>query len=102
MAWEFAYYAYSWAACGRTLGMALLGVRVVQPGGGALRPSQAIVRTLVFPVSFLLLGLGFIGILTQRRRQALHDLAAGTAVIYDWGARAARFRVLARSPGPQP
>jgi len=102
LAWEFAYYAYSWATCGRTLGMALLGVRVVQSGGGGLRPSQAIVRTLVFPASFLLLGLGFIGIVTQRRRQALHDLVAGTAVIYDWGARAARFRFLARSADSQP
>lgn len=102
LAWEFAYYAYSWAACGRTLGMALLGVRVVQPDGGGLRPRQAIVRTLVFPVSLLLLGLGFIGILTQRRRQALHDLAAGTAVIYDWDARAARFRFLARARRSQP
>ncbi|HEX6932383.1 MAG TPA: RDD family protein [Streptosporangiaceae bacterium] len=96
LAWEFAYYAYSWAASGRTPGMTLLGVRVVRPDGGALRPSQAIVRTLVFPVSFLILGLGFAGILIQRRRQAWHDLAAGTVVSYDWDARAARFRFLAR------
>lgn len=96
LAWEFAYYAYSWAAAGRTPGMALMGVRVIQPSGGGLRPSQAIIRTLVFPFSFLFLGLGFIGILTQRRRQALHDLAAATAVSYEWDARAARFRFLAR------
>jgi uncharacterized RDD family membrane protein YckC len=70
LAWEFAYFAYSWAASGRTLGMTLLGVRVVRPDGGSLRPSQAVVRTLVFPVSFLFLGLGFLGILAQRRRQA--------------------------------
>jgi len=96
LVWEFAYFAYSWAASGRTLGMALLGVRVVRPDGASLRPSQAIVRTLVFPVSFLFLGLGFLGILLQRRRQAWHDIAAGTVVSYDWDARAARFRFLAR------
>ena len=28
----------------------------------------------------------------DRRRRALHDLIAGTAVIYSWGARAARLR----------
>jgi hypothetical protein len=51
----------------------------------------------VFPVSFLLCGLGFLGIIVQRERRALHDLIAGTAVIYAWDARAARLRFLARA-----
>jgi hypothetical protein len=50
----------------------------------------------VFPLSFLLFGLGFLGILVQRERRALHDLIAGTAVVYSWDARAARLRFLAR------
>ncbi|HEY5986925.1 MAG TPA: RDD family protein, partial [Streptosporangiaceae bacterium] len=29
LGWLFTYYAYSWGAFGRTVGMALLGVRVV-------------------------------------------------------------------------
>jgi hypothetical protein len=41
-------------------------------------------------------GLGFLGILVQREHRALHDLIAGTAVIYAWDARAARLRFLAR------
>ncbi len=53
-------------------------------------------RALVFPLSFLLLGAGFLGILVQREHRALHDLIAGTAVIYAWDARAARLRFLAR------
>ena len=53
-------------------------------------------RALVFPLSFLLVGLGFLGILVQRERRALHDLIAGTAVVYSWDARAARLRFLAR------
>jgi hypothetical protein len=32
----------------------------------------------------------------QREHRALHDLIAGTAVIYSWDARAARLRFLAR------
>jgi uncharacterized RDD family membrane protein YckC len=55
-----------------------------------------VLRALVFPLSFLLLGLGFLGILVQRERRALHDLIAGTAVVYSWDARAARLRFLAR------
>jgi uncharacterized RDD family membrane protein YckC len=30
------------------------------------------------------------------RRRALHDVIAGTAVIYSWDARAARLRFLSR------
>ncbi len=94
--WQFAYYAYSWGTSGRTFGMALLGLRVVDRSGAVLRPSRAVVRTVAFPLSFLLLGLGFAGIVLQAQRRALHDLLAGSAVIYDWDARAARLRFLAR------
>jgi uncharacterized RDD family membrane protein YckC len=51
-------------------------------------------------LSIVVFGLGFIGILVQRERRALHDLLAGTAVIYSWDARAARLRWLARQ-GPE-
>lgn len=45
---------------------------------------------------FLFFGLGFAGILVQREHRALHDLIAGSAVVYAWDARAARLRFLAR------
>jgi uncharacterized RDD family membrane protein YckC len=94
--WEFFYFGYSWAVSGRTFGMAVLGVRVVRADGAVAEPRRGVVRALVFPLSFLLFGLGFLGILVQRERRALHDLIAGTAVIYAWDARAARLRFLAR------
>ena len=94
--WQFLYFGYCWAVSGRTPGMALLGIRVVRADGTILPPKQAILRSLVFPLSFLLFGLGFIGILVQREHRALHDLIAGTAVVYGWDARAARLRFLAR------
>jgi uncharacterized RDD family membrane protein YckC len=96
VAWEFFYFGYSWAVSGRTLGMAVLGIRVVRADGAVAEPRRGVIRSLVFPLSFLLLGLGFLGILVQRERRALHDLIAGTAVIYAWDARAARLRFLAR------
>ena len=107
--WEFFYFGYSWAASGRTFGMAVLGVRVVRADGAALDPWRGVVRALVFPLSLLFLGLGFLGILVQREHRALHDLIAGSCVIYAWDARAARLRFLARdaeasvnasAPGP--
>jgi uncharacterized RDD family membrane protein YckC len=96
VAWEFFYFGYSWAVSGRTFGMAVLGIRVVRADGAAAEPRRGVVRALVFPLSFLLLGLGFLGILVQRERRALHDLIAGTAVVYEWDARTARLRFLAR------
>jgi uncharacterized RDD family membrane protein YckC len=94
--WQFLYFAYSWAVSGRTFGMAILGIRVVRADGTVLNPKRAVVRAAVFPLSFLLCGLGFLGILVQHEHRALHDLIAGTAVIYSWDARAARLRFLAR------
>ncbi len=95
--WAFVYFAYSWAASGRTAGMALFGVRVVRDDGTEVSGRQAGVRTLALPLSFLFLGLGFTGILLGDRRRALHDVIAGTAVVYSWDARAARLRFLSRS-----
>jgi uncharacterized RDD family membrane protein YckC len=53
-------------------------------------------RTLGLPLSFLLLGLGFAGILLGGQCRALHDVIAGTAVVYSWDARAAQQRFLSR------
>jgi uncharacterized RDD family membrane protein YckC len=94
--WGFLYFAGSWAASGRTFGMAVLGLQVVRANGTELDPRHAVIRTLAFPLSFLAFGLGFLGILVQRERRALHDLIAGTAVVYAWDARAAHLRFLAR------
>jgi uncharacterized RDD family membrane protein YckC len=95
-AWWFFYFGYSWAASGRTFGMAVLGLRVVRADGTSLPPSRALLRAVVLPLSFVLFGLGLLGILLQREHRALHDLIAGSAVIYSWDARAARLRFLAR------
>jgi uncharacterized RDD family membrane protein YckC len=92
--WAFIYFAYSWAAGGRTAGMALFGLRVVRVDGTVASARQAVVRTLALPLSFLFLGLGFVGILLGDRRRALHDVIAGTAVVYAWDTRAARLRFL--------
>jgi uncharacterized RDD family membrane protein YckC len=100
VAWEFFYFGYSWATSGKTSGMAVLGVRVVRADGAVLDPWRGYLRALVFPLSFFPLGVGLLGILVQRERRALHDLIAGTAVVYAWDARAARLRFLAREAEP--
>ena len=94
--WVFVYFAYSWAASGRTAGMARFGVRVVTDDSTDASGRRAVVRTLALPLSFLFLGPGFAGILLGGRRRALHDVIAGTAVIYSWDAWAARLGFLSR------
>ncbi len=100
--WEFVYFAYQWALSGKTIGMAVLGIRVVRADGTPIGWRQAVVRTLALPLSFLILGLGFLGILTNRDRHTLHDRIAGTAVVYSWDARAARLRWLAKQEPTTP
>jgi uncharacterized RDD family membrane protein YckC len=92
--WAFVYCAYPLSASGRTFGMAVLGLRAVRVDGGDLDRRQAVLRVLFFPLSFLLLGLGFVLILLRRDRRALHDLIAKTAVVYAWDARSARLQFL--------
>ena len=49
------------------------GVRVVRSDGADSGARRAVVRTLALPLSFLIFGLGFVGILLGRRRRALHE-----------------------------
>jgi uncharacterized RDD family membrane protein YckC len=83
--------------------MAVFGLRVVTTQGGLISTRQAAVRTLILPVSIILLIVTFFCIVFQRERRALHDLAAGTVVVYAWDARAARLRWISRSEStPEP
>jgi uncharacterized RDD family membrane protein YckC len=93
--WGFIYFAHFWGLNGRTAGEALFGVQVLTDEGGDVSFRRAVLRTLAFPLSFLILGLGFLGILLGEQRRALHDVIAGTVVVYSWDARAARLRFLA-------
>jgi len=100
--WEFIYFAYQWSLGGKTIGMALLGIRVVGKGGDAITPKQAVIRTITLPLSFLFFGLGFLGILLNKDRHAWHDRLARTVVVYSWDARAARLRWLAKQEPTTP
>jgi uncharacterized RDD family membrane protein YckC len=95
--WYFLYFAVPWAISGRTPGMLVLGVRVVRRDGSVLDAGHAFLRALVFPLSFILLGLGLVGIVVGREHRALHDVIAKTTVVYSWDAQKVRLRRLARA-----
>ena len=98
--WSLVYLAYPWALSGKTLGMAVLGIRVVTPAGERIRPWQAIVRALVLPVSLVLAPFALSGVVLGKERRSLHDVAAGTVVVYSWNARAAQLRAIAGTGTP--
>jgi uncharacterized RDD family membrane protein YckC len=94
--WLFIYNWYCDTLAGKTPGKALFGLRIVRGDGSDLDGGHAALRVAAFPLSFLLLGVGFVGIVLGRRHRALHDVVADTAVVYDFDARAAHFRLTAR------
>jgi uncharacterized RDD family membrane protein YckC len=93
--WAVLYCTYPVATVGRTLGMAIVGLRVVRSDGSRVGARGAILRFVALPLSFITLGIGFLLILLRRDHRALQDLIGGTAVVYGWDARAARVRILA-------
>ena len=79
----YLYYFLAEALTGRTLGKALLGLRVVRREGGRAGTGRIALRTILRLVDSLpaLYLLGFVLVLaTGQRRQRLGDLAAGTTV----------------------
>jgi uncharacterized RDD family membrane protein YckC len=90
--WAFLYLWLSIAVFGKTLGKTVMGVRVVRADGSiALHSRQAVIRAITYPLSFAIVGVGLLGVVFGKERRAWHDHLARTAVVYDWGSRAARM-----------
>ena len=81
------YFPLSWGRFGTTIGMRLLGLRIVRGrDGGPIGYGAAVVRFLIVlvlvAVSAVLVGLGLLTLplVLDRRRRGLYDRAAGTVV----------------------
>lgn len=83
----YSYFVFFLSTTGQTVGMALMGLRVVTITGQRLRPGRALLRTLCYGLSLAPLGLGYLWVLGQDQRQAWHDRIARTYVLYVWDAR---------------
>ncbi len=69
---------------GATLGKVAFGLRAVRLDGSGLTLGSAFVRSILkspFPIGFALVVINIITALVTKRKQALHDMAAGTIVI---------------------
>ena len=70
---------------GRTPGKRMMGIRIVSyPDYQGFGYKKAIIRKIVgYTLSLMIIGLGYIMIGIRRDKRGLHDLIAGTCVIYD-------------------
>lgn len=75
------YFIGMWAWKGQTLGQMVANVKVVQANGKPCDLRSAVLRFLGYLVCCLTLGIGFLIIAFDRRKQGLHDKIADTYVI---------------------
>ncbi|MCL2075762.1 MAG: RDD family protein [Betaproteobacteria bacterium] len=75
------YFVWFWLHGGQTLPMRTWKIRVVDKGGGPLRPMQALFRYLVAWFSLLFFGIGFFWRIADPERQFLHDRLAGSRLV---------------------
>jgi uncharacterized RDD family membrane protein YckC len=90
--WQFIYFASALIASSRTLGKAILGLKVVNYEDGTnVKAKRALVRTFLLYLNIWSIVGVALGLLRRDRRE-LHDLIAGTGVVYSWDATMARYR----------
>ena len=77
----FLFYAWFWMHGGQTLGMRSWKLRVQRLDGGPVSLWQAVVRFLCAIPCWVLLGLGYLWILVDRDRMAVHDRISGTVIV---------------------
>jgi uncharacterized RDD family membrane protein YckC len=76
-----AYWIGLWAWRGQTLGQMVANVKVVRTDGKPVDLRTAVLRYLGYIVCGLTLGIGFLIIAFDSRKQGLHDKIANTYVI---------------------
>jgi uncharacterized RDD family membrane protein YckC len=59
-----------------------MGLRVMTPRGSHPSVTRSIVRVIGLGLAIVPLFLGFLPVLVDARRRGLHDLLAGTVVLY--------------------
>ncbi len=95
------YLLFFWVLAGQTLGKYVMGAKIVPNDGKRMNLRRAIRRLIGYFANLWTLGLGFLWIAIDDQRQGLHDIIAGTYVVYSWEARqnenlVSRFRRFVR------
>jgi len=75
------YYLICWRKQGQTLGMKAWRIRLQQADGSMASPEQCIQRCGLAPLSFLMLGIGYLWLLWPKASGCLHDILTQTQVV---------------------
>jgi len=75
------YFMVLWKQYGQTLGLRMLGIKVIRTNAASLDWTSALLRFLGYMISWAALSLLFLWVVFDNRRQGLHDKMAGTYVI---------------------
>lgn len=67
-----------------TVGKMALGIKVTDLDGRRLSPSKALLRWICAALSYVTFYIGFLMAAFTERKQALHDIVAGTRVVDRW------------------
>lgn len=78
--WTMTYFTVFWTSTGQTPGNRAMQIRVLRADGGRLLPRYALVRLVGMLIGLFFL-VGYLPILVDGRRRALHDRMAGTVVL---------------------
>ena len=77
----FSYFTFFLGRYGQTPGKMICGLKVIRSDGGDVTYTQAALRTLGYYVNRVTLGLGFIWVAIDPRKQGFHDKIARTYVV---------------------
>lgn len=78
----FAYYVYYQSKVGQTLGKKAMGIKVVDAAGKTPSMTTFFLREIIGKfVSGIILGIGYLMVIWDPKKQALHDKIASTYVI---------------------
>ena len=75
------YYVGLWTWKGQTLGKMMIGAKIVKTDGSPIGIGRAILRYVGYFISYITLGIGYVMIAWDSKKQGLHDKIAGTCVI---------------------
>lgn len=76
------FYSWFWTHGGQTLGMRAWKIRLVTTDGQPLGWTQSLLRCVFALLSWGLAGGGFLYILLNKKRLALHDIASNTRMVW--------------------
>jgi uncharacterized RDD family membrane protein YckC len=90
------YFVLFWTLTGETPGMRLMALRVSNAAGDPPRFGKALLRLVGMVLAAVPFFAGYLPILFDDRRRGLHDMLAGTVVVY-----APKSRVHSAPQGPR-